>query len=189
MIKAFRDRGDRVRQGDVIANVQHIEKVTRTVEFVEISTVTFPLVVVLSQDCDLEQDYRTRQFHNIGSSSDHDKILVSALVAPLYNFDHVKQGDHLSDLGRRSQKLNSERGRYVKSNQSPRYHYLEFPQNVPVVDSVVDFKHYFSVSLDYLAETKVDHFICKIAEIYREDLSLRFANFLCRIGLPDPALQ
>jgi hypothetical protein len=69
-------------------------------------------------------------------------------------------------------------------NERPRYHYLSFPDNVPIVPSIADFKHYFSVNLVYLEKLRQKHFVCRLSELYREDLSQRFAAYLSRIGLP-----
>ena len=73
----------------------------------------------------------------------------------------------------------------LRDNKNPRYHFLEFDKNIRVVDSVVDFKHYFTVNTTTLQELKKDNFVCSISELYRESLSQRFANYLSRIGLPE----
>ena len=75
-------------------------------------------------------------------------------------------------------------GTNLKQNETPRYHYLTFPDNMQIVPSVIDFKHYFSVNITYLKRVKTEQFVCKIAELYREDISQRFASFLSRVGLP-----
>ena len=76
-------------------------------------------------------------------------------------------------------------GEYLRNNERPRYHYIDFDPAVPVVPSVIDFKHYFSVNGDYLKKLKRTNFVCRIAVLFREDVSLRFANYLARVGLPD----
>jgi hypothetical protein len=76
-------------------------------------------------------------------------------------------------------------GKTLIQNQIPRYHYLEFPNNVPIVSSVIDFKHYFTVNVEYLKKHKKDNFICQIGPLYREDVSQRFSSYLSRIGLPE----
>jgi hypothetical protein len=73
----------------------------------------------------------------------------------------------------------------IQNNANPRYHYLDFPKDCPLVPSVVDFKHYFSVSPEQLREHAKASFICRLAPLYREDICQRFAAFLSRIGLPD----
>ena len=182
MIKVRKLNTARVCQGDIFSEVEHIESVKSRGSSLEVSTVIFPLIIVLTQDCDLEQDYRVRWSR--AETPDQDKKLVSVLVAPLYNLEHMRVGEHLSDLNQPMQKLNSEKVKLIRSNQSARYHFLEFPPDIPIVPSVIDFKHYFSVNVSYLKQLKSQHFVCKVAEIYREDLSQRFASYLSRIGLP-----
>ena len=75
-------------------------------------------------------------------------------------------------------------GNYLRNNERPRYHYLTFPPSTPIVDSVVDFKHYFSANVKYLKQNRRAMFVCRLAELYREDLSQRYAAYLSRIGLP-----
>ena len=108
------------------------------------------------------------------------------LVAPLYNVEHIYEGEHLSDLGLTMEPINRKKtpGKMLRNNERPRYHFLDFSESVPVADSVVDFKHYFSVNIQYLDEMKRTRFACRISELFREDLSARFANYLARIGLP-----
>jgi hypothetical protein len=70
-------------------------------------------------------------------------------------------------------------------NDYPRYHYIEFPDDIQITPSIIDFKHYFSVNVPYLKKLKSENFVCKVSELYREQITLRFSNFLSRIGLPD----
>jgi len=182
MIKVRQQRVARVCQGDIFSDVEFIEHAVERNGQVEIAKVVFPLVIVLTQDCDLEQDYTVRWSRK---ETNEDKMLFSVLVAPLYNVEHLRAGEHLSDLDRTMQKINSKAAGTLRNNQTPRYHYVEFPDDVPIVPSVIDFKHYFSVNVEYLKKRKSNHFICKVAEIYREDISQRFASFLSRIGLPE----
>jgi len=177
----------RISQGDVFRNVECIEYVVEKRGTVEISKIQFPLVVVLTQDCDLEQNARYKVRGEEKPTSD-DKRLFSLLVAPLYNAEHVFQGSHLGDLNLTMQKIDSKRSRTLKNNETPRYHYLDFPANVPVAPQVVDFKHYFSVNTSYLEKIRTKNFVCQISELFREDLSQRFAAYLARIGLPDIAI-
>ena len=184
MVKVRTQNVSRVCQGDILRDVEHIEHVHEASGVIEVSKIVFPLVIVLTQDCDLEQDYRVRWSRK--KVSNNDKMLFSVLVAPLYNVEHVYGGEHLSDLEMRMQTIIKNRtpGNSLRLNETARYHYLEFPDELQIVPSVIDFKHYFSVHITYLKRIKMRHFVCKVAELYREDISQRFANFLSRIGLP-----
>lgn len=184
MIKVKIQKQSRVQQGDIIENVEYIEHVVENNGILEISKIEFPLVIVLTQDCDLNQDYMYR--HGQNKKIDQDKYIISVLVAPIYNADHFFAGEHLSQLMQKMQSINKKKspGTCILNNENPRYHYIEFPESIPIVPSIIDFKHYFSVNVETLKELKKDSFICKVGELYREQITLRFSNFLSRIGLP-----
>lgn len=176
----------RIAQGDVFRDVECIEYVAERRGIIEVSKVVFPLVVVLTQDCDLEQDARYKDPSMKRPSTD-DKRLLSVLVVPLYNTEHVLLGSHLGDLkmtmapiSKKSSEFN-----FLKNNERPRYHYLDFPDDIPIVAQVADFKHYFSAHLSYLESIRSKQFVCRVGDMFREHLSQRFAAYLARIGLPD----
>ena len=182
MIKAQTDIADRISQGDIFKDVEFIEYVQEKNGIQEVSKIIFPLVIVLTQDCDLKQDNKFRE--NFGDSQ--DKLLLSVLVAPLYNAEHVYRGEHLADINLSMRKIESKKteGNFLRNNETPRYHFMEFSGDIPIVPSIIDFKHYFSVNVNYLKTIKRTNFICKVSELYRENISHRFAHFLSRIGLP-----
>ena len=153
---------------------------------IEVSKIVFPLVIVLTQDCDLEQDYRVRA----APEGNKDKWLISVLMAPLYNIEHVYKGEHLSELKIPMQVVpkTGNTGNFLRNNERPRYHYLEFAEGVPIVPSVIDFKHYFSANSEYLRRWKRKNFVCRVSELFREDVSQRFAAYLSRVGLPEIAV-
>lgn len=185
MIQVTQLSGQRVRQGDVFKDIDFIEHVTEADGVLEVSKITFPFVIVLTQDCDLEQDFKFRWSGE--KKATQDKWLLSVLVAPLYNAEHVYNGTHLEGLARLMEPLKGGKTKlqFLHNNQFPRYHFLQFPAGVPVVNSVVDFKHYFSVNVETLKTLASTNFVCSVAPLYREDISHRFASFLSRIGLPD----
>lgn len=73
----------------------------------------------------------------------------------------------------------------LMKNERPRCHYLKFQDEIKIVPQIADFKHYFSVNLGYLETLRAKQFVCRIMDMFREDLSQRFASFLARIGLPE----
>lgn len=178
-------KGERIYQGDIFRDVEMIEYVAEKEGVLEVSKVVFPLVVVLTQDCDLKQEHRGRWAVN--SKQSQDKWLISVLVAPLYNVEHVYLGQHLSNLGMTMEPINAKKspGQNLRNNERPRYHFVSFPPNQPIADSVADFKHYFSVNGGYLRRLRTNNFVCRLAPLFREDLSQRFSAYLARIGLPE----
>lgn len=184
MIKTIKKKQRRIAQGDIIKNVEHIEYINEKNGNIFVSKIIFPFVIVLTQDCDLNQDYKYR-FEQENRTSE-DKFLLSVLVAPLYNAEHIYTGEHLSDLEMRMTPINRRKspGDNLRKNETPRYHYLEFSEDIPVVNSVIDFKHYFSVNVAYINKLKRNKFICQVSPLFREDISQRFSSYLARIGLP-----
>lgn len=183
MIKTRKGR-IRISQGDIFRDIPYIEYVAEESGVLEVSKIIFPLVIVLTQDCDLEQDYRCRQPSRRPPTQ--DKWLLSVLVAPLYNVEHVYLGEQLSEVDIAMETINRGRspGHVLRTNQNPRYHYMEFPPGVPIIPSVIDFKHYFCVNAKYLSKVKGTSFVCSVSSLFREDICQRFSSFLSRIGLP-----
>jgi hypothetical protein len=188
-IQAKRRKLPRIAQGDIFRDVECIERVVERRGIIEVQKVVFPLAVVMTQDCDLEQDakYKTKG----QTSADDDKRLLSVLLVPLYNAEHVFLGTHLAELNMRMTQINKKKtpGTSLMLNERPRYHYLEFTEEIPIVPQIADFKHYFSAHLSYLESLRSKQFVCRITELFREDLSQRFAAYLARIGLPDHELK
>ena len=181
-MKIRHQRLGRVSQGDVYADVELVEYIVEKKGIIEISKIVFPYVIVLTQDCDLEQDSKVRYKKIMATTQ--DKLILSVLVAPLYNIEQVYRGEHLDQFGIKMQMINknSTQGKYLRRNEIPRYHHLNFASEDPIVPSVIDFKHYFSVNVEYLRK---NNFVCSASPLYREDISQRFASFLARIGLPE----
>lgn len=181
--------GGQIHQGDIFKNIPFYESFKESNYRFELSYLRFPFAVVLTQECDLQHNLKERKDINKPNKEDivkQDKYLLSLLCAPLYNAEHLFAGNHLRSLKIESELKNSDQRKYIKQNRDPRYHYIEFDdQTIKLVPLVIDFKHYFAVSLNILEE-KVDQRICSIKPIFRELLTQRFSNFLSRIGLPEP---
>ena len=186
MIKVETNRYKRLSQGDIYRDVEWFESVTQSEDIITVEKVTFPCVIVLTQECDLKFDYEFR-WGKLKDKDNQDKYLISVLVAPIYNAEHVYVGEHLIDLDLKMTPVPKKHrsGDAFRQNKNPRYHYLEFPADTRMVESVIDFKHYFSVNVEYLKSIQKLNFVCRVGKLFREDISHRFASFLSRIGLPE----
>lgn len=165
MVKVKKTRLPRLAQGDILRDVEHVDYVVVKDGTVELSKIVFPLAIVLTQDCDLEQDHTFRSPED--SKATQDKYLLSILLAPLYNVEQVYEGKHLLDLGMAMApiKKTSTQANNLRNNETPRFHHLEFAHDVPIVASVIDFKHYFSCNVSYLLTHKDKHFVCQLADL------------------------
>ena len=194
MVKVSTKISERINQGDIYRDVEYFENIEVINSEIKISKIVFPLVVILTQDCDLQQDSVYRIEETLTPNTDNSK-LFSVIVAPLYNEELFLAGEHLNDSKTITMKMvgipryNKKKKQTTQynnlvQNKTPRYHHLAF-NKIDIVDSIIDFKHYFTVNIDNLMKEKDSKFVCKISELYREDVSQRFASFLSRIGLPN----
>lgn len=173
----------RICQGDVIeefsyqfANLQEEPR--------SIISITIPYAIVLTQDCDLEQDYKFRNPTPENPVSNNDKYLQSILICPAYLSESFKQGNHLSALSLTMQTWGGDRWKYVKTNQNERYHFLNADITLSIPELIIDFKHYYTIPNKDLYSIHRTNYKASLASLYREDISHRFANYLSRIGLP-----
>lgn len=186
--KTHRETISVINQCDIFRDIEFIEYVKEEGDFIEASKIIFPKVIVLTQSCDLQQDYNARIKLKENEKANHDKFLISVIVAPLYNFEDFRQGIHLNQLGlmmeNKGQRNKSLCDNILK-NENKRYHYLNFANDVELVESVIDFKHFFTVTVNYLESVYKDNYVCSVDILYRELILQRFSYFLARIGLPD----
>jgi hypothetical protein len=174
---------DRLYQGELLENV-----VEWTIGYDETNhdavvgaqPIAHPLAVVLSQDCDLEQDYHQRQ---AGAWTETD--LSSILFCPAFPAEDLRQR-----IG--TQKINSARWNTIRNNKDDRYAYLSGISQVadgtgaghPAI--LLDLTNYFTVRTAELyrqvrlGEAKPR---CRLETPWREHFQLRFASYLGRIGL------
>jgi len=181
----------RLSQGDIYRNVTIVEG-----EYPDgLDQTSFAYSVLLSQDCDLQQDWDA----NLGlmklTSADieerrklEDKILRHLILAPCYIAKAFREGEHIEE--RHMQTWNKkEMEKQIKENKHIRYHFLPNEPGLQEQNLVVDFKHYFSMQRDQFYElAKRRHefeYVCSIALLYREALSKRFGEYLSRIGFPN----
>ncbi|MDP2918128.1 MAG: hypothetical protein Q8N68_01355 [bacterium] len=167
----------RLYQGDIFKDLKFVtgdpEKAT------EKDIISLTYAVVLSQDCDLESDFKCRK-----TNENQDKFLLSLLISPAFILESFAKGEHLG--GWRMNAFNNRQVDSIKNNDSfKRYHYLKGEPSFSVPELVIDFKHFFSLPRDFLYKEKKNKYVASLNEIFREELSQRFSNYLSRIGLPE----
>lgn len=171
---------DRLSQGDVLENVEYkiiaLEDESRV-----LYSITFPYIIVLTQDCDLEWDFENR---NDTEKKNHDKFLQSVLFCPAYISEQFKEGQHLLKLNLTMATWTGDLWKRVIQNQHDRFHYLEGGTEMNMPNLIIDFKHYYTISRDEIYGSYKEKYKTSVETLYREQLSQRFAYYLSRIGLP-----
>lgn len=180
----------RVYQGDIFKDVSlYLGVSTQSSEKLFIKPFSLKYAVVLSQDCDLESDYserlKNKERKKSGKKIIHDKYLHTILLCPAYLLSEFIQGKHLADLNM-NDGLGTQRNlkKLKENNELKRYHFIKGDTSLGLPDLIVDFKHFFTVPRDEICTMRNKIYIVTLAELFREELSQRFTNFLSRIGLP-----
>ena len=192
----------KIFQGDILRDVNII------VEYndVEDNEFKMPYIVILSQDCDLNQDFNSYSKYTkyndeldlININFDtfdkkkvddfrkvYDKLLPSILVCPAFPAEKLRNGNHLQNYNNFiMQHISSKDWKKVENNEVARYHYLKPFPDFQIPKLVVDFKRYYTLPTHYVYSIFEESYVGSLNELYLERLSQRFVNYLSRIGLP-----
>ena len=170
---------ERISQGDIFSDIEIIEKIEVIGNKLIINKISFPYVVCLNQECDLENDY-----NSVLKNENKDCQLMHLAIAPAFNFEQFLTGKHWGDIYNPNEgiKRSKSNGKAIIDNQNPRYHYLKFLED-DKPELIVDFKHFFTVNRNFLYE-QLSKRLYSLDDLFRESLSQRFCNYVSRIGLP-----
>lgn len=183
--------GTALRQGEILTNVIELQVRLESIGGVnsdsvyEANPIEHLFAIIVSQDCDLEQDFNYRY----GSKGNVRNELPSVLLCQAEEVDEfVKSAMYRGLFNSRTFTGN------FKNNNEFRYHFIqEIPTNLSAVDRRVpelgiDFKRYFSVpTAEIYHRIKFDETQrCSVLESpYRDHFSQRFFNFNSRVALPE----
>jgi hypothetical protein len=170
-----------LRQADILADVRAFE-LQRFEGDVPVGRVRrYEFAIVVSQDCDLEQDFSAR-FPGAQGVRTPDKLLFSIMLCGVYPEAAIKAGRHRDGAVH----LSREEWKLVGQNKQPRYQYLGFvPQAARTL--VADFKDYFFVPCEYLynaIDQQQTRRISSMREPWHDHVLQRFAFYIMRVGLP-----
>jgi len=175
----------RVWQGEILENVIQIKLSIESIQnnqegMLDVFPVHHELVIVMSQDCDLEQDYNRRQ-------AGFEGTLPNTLFCDAYRAETLRAKVEQQDqLGRKDWK------KRIAQNQHDRFHYLQKAEPEQDLQSqgltaiALDFKIYFTLPTDELyARLAMEiHRRCRLNSPYVEHLAHRFYKFQSRVALP-----
>lgn len=162
----------RFHQGEILADVKQYVVDKETVKAIKYS-----FCVVLSQECDLEQDFRIRSSEKV----DRPKLLKNVLLCVALPTDLFKGAPKPDDD---PVKIDSKGRQMALMNKNERYQFLESQPGFP--DLFVDFKSYLTIPTDdlYSQVENTATRICRLSSPYMEQISNRCFSFLSRIALP-----
>lgn len=180
-----------LRQGEILSGIIEHRAVICAQPLEErnvpVESIPHHLAVILSADCDLEQDFNTRflrksladgsQSTSVDESDHH--LFPYIAVCDLFPPSHVRGRFNHKELWKR-----------VVQNQDERYHhFVDQGCNIQSLSDVyIDFKKAFALPIMAVYRSIIDKQVQRVAlvpEIYLHDLMHRYYSFLSRIAVPD----
>jgi len=152
----------RFHQGEILANVkQYVVAEQSDGKITSWKAIKFDICVVVSQECDLEQDFKIRKAEPVETPKLLKNVLLCvALPAEL-----------------------------AVRNKNERFHFLESHDDFE--ELFVDFKSYLTIPTFDLYSQVGDSAsrLCRLSSPYMEQLSNRCFSYLSRIALPREHLK
>jgi len=139
-----------------------------------------PYAIIITQDCDLAQDFHSRQ-----SPSAINRTIPNILFCEV-----TTATDLFGKLGGKQKEWEREK---IDKNKNERYHFLQRidanadTEQTGIEELGIDFKRYFTIPTDEVYERiRIGQAKRRtiLASPYLEHFSCRFAYYLSRIGLP-----
>lgn len=171
--------GAALRQGEILSGMEQVRLSLSSVgtDQLRVELVNHPYAIIVSQDCDLEWDFKAR--HNCATV---DKLIPSVLFCEVVAAEALRgRPDIKSDIWRR-----------IQTNKDERYHFLQAVgsnQDYPgegLPELGIDFKRFFTIPTDevYRRFELGCRRRCRLVSPYAEHLSTRYCCYLFRIALP-----
>ncbi len=174
-----------LRQGEVVSGVVQFRIDPDNLDAAlaggraEILQEEHPFAIVVTQDCDLDWDHRTRQEH-VGTTS--AKLLPNVLMCELKDASEAPRQPGMKALP----------WTRIVQNKEERYQFLqavtpdEDAQGIGLPELLIDFKRYFTIPTDevYGQLERRARRRCVLMSPYLEHLATRFHYFQYRVALP-----
>jgi hypothetical protein len=175
-----------LRQGEILTNVTQynpiIGELSQDVQELSFDLVLHPYTIVITQDCDLDWDYKARQTDRPQLS----KFLNSVVLCEISTAQEIRNIDDKSVM-------NSKEWELVRSHRHERFYFFEkiLPEceleQIGVPELTADFKKVFGIDAATLYR-QLDLGIVKrravLSSPYLEHFSRRYHSFHSRIALP-----
>lgn len=173
-----------LRQCEILSDLVQVRQTLATLaaqEELEVEFIRHPYALIISQDCDLDQDFAAR-FPTVGEP-ELDKFLPNVL------FCEASTAEAIYGLTRPKGRDIWKR---ILQNNDQRYHFLQRVQSsedalaLGLPELCIDFKRHFSIPTDevYARLRLGTKRRSQLLSPYLEHFASRFSHFLSRVALP-----
>lgn len=183
--------GQSLKQGEILTNVVELHVKPNSIKNLDsdslyvVNPIKHPFAIIVSQDCDLEQDFNYR-FKDKGNPRHELPSVLFCQAQSVKNFQN--SADYKNLFKSRTFK------NYFTNNNEFRYHFIqEIPEeydacNCGLPELGIDFKRYFSLpTVEIYHRIKLTHTYRRsvLKSPYRDHFNQRFHNFNNRVALPE----
>jgi len=182
-----------LRQGEILTNITQFKPTNfddKSIENTEFLPIIHPFAIIVTQDCDLDWDYKAR-FNNNNQHQEipNPKLLNSIILCEVDTARNIRDTKEVTG----KPLLNREKWDLVKSHRDERFYFFE---KVPLTcelekeglpELTADFKKVFGITSEFLyhqIELGNIKRRCVLVSPYLEHFSKRYSNFHSRIALP-----
>jgi hypothetical protein len=178
------------RQGEILSNVVQVhislDSVHPEAEEIAVQEKIHPQAIILSQDCDLDWDFKARERGEEGNRLQL-KLVPNVLLCEMMAEDTLRGQMRGAGVG------GSDLWKRMVQNRDERYHWFpELPADADASSEglpalVVDFKRVFTVPTDELY-SRLRHGLRRrslLQGLYLQHLSTRFGYYCLRVALPE----
>ena len=192
-----KSRKSRFCQGDILRDVSFVLRGSHFSD--EQDEIFLRYAIVMSQECDLDHDDRARkEIKLLPRITDRaaevelvkahrkcfNKFLPTVLLCPAYLAEDFFAGTHITEWDMQEFDRGG-KNKITKNDEYARFHYLPSDASAGTPALVIDFKHFFTIPREIVYKKRIQIYVTSLSELFREDISQRFSNFLSRIGLPE----
>jgi hypothetical protein len=176
------DKGSSLRQGEILTGVVQynpvINEIPKELQELSFTPIIHPYVIVITQDCDLDWDYKAR-----GNNNNPTKLLNSIIFCEIDTAESIRSTDG----------INRKEWELVVAHRHERFYFFEkIPPECEVEkeglpELAADFKRVFGIDSETLYR-QIELGIVKrralLSSPYLEHFSRRYHSFHDRVALP-----
>lgn len=176
------DKGSSLRQGEIVTGVVQynpvINEIPKELQDLSFTPIIHPYAIVITQDCDLDWDYKARRTNNNPA-----KLLNSIILCEIDTAAAIRNTDG----------MNSKEWGLVDTHRHERFYFFEKispeseAENEGLPELTADFKRVFGIDASTLYR-QIELGMVKrraiLASPYLEHFSRRYHSFHGRVALP-----
>lgn len=171
---------NRIEQGDLLKDVEVSLLINEENDKYQSLDICFHHMLVLSQDCDLEQFFNAQE-----KDKKHlNQYLHNVILLPCFYRDEIENGTCADFIDIVQEPLSKKQIDKIKKDEFLRYQYVRENNTLAIPELFIDFKAYYTLPPNYLFSKYNDLYIATINALFRERITQRYSNYISRIGLP-----